>query len=1113
MSKERVFEYIEQLKQELLKKFNKEKVEEIFDKYTNAFSEDYLLDYTVNEIIEDIEKIESLSETNQYAISLAKGKDFNIWQIKLLKYKDPVSLSRGLPIIENFGVKLFDEHPYKMNLQNGDTIHVCDFGVEVPSNLIDKLNDKELLNSFQDAIVEAFNRKIENDALNNLILYCGLNAHEITLLRAITHYLVQTSLPFSYQYLGECLRNYPSIAKNLFGLFKYRFDLSAHDEKIADKIRNDINKELLDVNNLNEDRILKSYLAVIDAMLRTNYYQRDLNNNIKSYISFKLESGKLSFLPLPKPLYEIFVYSRRFEAIHLRGGRVARGGLRWSDRREDFRTEVLGLVKAQIVKNSVIVPTGSKGGFVCKKLPNISDREAYMAEGIACYKSFIAGLLDITDNMVAEKIISPKDVICYDENDPYLVVAADKGTATFSDYANEMSKQYNFWLGDAFASGGSAGYDHKKMGITAKGAWESTKRHFRHLGIDCQSQDFTVIGIGDMAGDVFGNAMLLSKHIRLLAAFNHQHIFLDPNPDAFKSFVERQRLFKLPRSSWADYNVNEISAGGGVYERSLKTIPLSSEVKNWLQVNVDSMTPSELINSILKAKADLLYNGGIGTYIKSESESNEMVKDKANDLLRVNGNQLKVKVVVEGGNLGATQLGRVEFAKSGGNIYTDAIDNSAGVDCSDHEVNIKILFSSIMQHTKMNEEERNKILESMTDEVAALVLRDNYLQTEILRYASARSIELFNIQINFIDKLEKLGILDRKIEFLPNQQEIIERQRLGIGLTMPELSVLLAYSKINLDKEILNIDLSNEIYSELLINYFPSFLQQHYLEYIKNHYLHKQIISNQLANLIVNRMGITFMSRFEDEFNVGAAKIIESFWTVYKLIDAQNIFKQIEDLDNKVSADIQVIMLIRFKKALERMVRLVMREGHNFSLVEQYFQDMKQLFELLPTLRDSSKFIEVANMEKKFLDAGVPHNLAQIMGRSGDIPQLLNIIILAHETKRSLKTVAKHYFSIGEVLRFDWLRKNLIALPENNKWQALSRSALLTDGFRLYSNLVRRALLSTSATEENFIQVWMEKDKMRIQRIKQMFDELQGYKVIDLAMLSAILRELEKVIV
>lgn len=1109
---------LEQLKTNLLTQFDKNETENLYKKYAHVFSDEYLNSYSTIEIANDIVMIDKLSTSNQYAITLSKGQGdrADVWQIKLFRYNEPVSLSRGLPLIENFGVKLLDEQPRKIILGNKDTVYVCDFGVMVPTECIENLENTEIVNNLKEAIIAAFNREIENDSLNRLVLLSGLDANQIVILRGISHYIIQTALPFSKQYLKECLTRYPDVSKNLFLMFDAKFNVNNHSIEKTMEYKNKIAQELTTVSNIDDDSILKAYLTILDTMLRTNYYQVDSNGLRKPYISFKLESNKLAFLPKPKPLYEIFVYSMKFEGVHLRGGKVARGGLRWSDRKEDFRTEVLGLVKAQIVKNSVIVPTGSKGGFICKKLPAITDRDAYFTEGIACYKGFISGLLDITDNIVLGSVTPPKNVIRYDDNDAYLVVAADKGTSTFSDYANELSLQYGFWLGDAFASGGSAGYDHKKIGITARGAWESAKRHFRHLGINIQSEDFSVIGVGDMAGDVFGNGMLLSKHIKLKAAFNHQHIFLDPNPgpNLEVSFIERQRLFNLPRSSWADYDKSKISTGGGIYERSLKSIPLSDEVKVMLKTSATELSPNELINKILKLDVDMFYNGGIGTYVKAETESNEMVRDKANDGLRVNGSELRAKVVVEGGNLGVTQLGRIEFAKLGGFICNDAIDNSAGVDCSDHEVNIKILFADIIQKTGMSTNERNKILEIMTDDVSSLVLRDNYLQTQVLRYADSRAKELFSLSINFMEKLEKYGELDRNVEFLPNAHEVIERQRTGNGLTMPELAVLLAYSKIRINKEILESDIVDDAtFTELLYNYFPKYLQDNYRKNISCHFLRKEIIANQLANLIVNRMGITFISRFEDELRIESPQIIRAFWTAYKLLDAESLLTQIEGLDNKVNADTQVKMLIRVKKSIERLTRWILRnikDGASINeLLNTYSEPVTRLMNFIPDLLSSTDYPEVAALENSFLINNVPENLAKLIARSSIFPQLIDIASLAKDVDHDLYAIACNYFYLGRILRIDWIRKCLIALPENNKWQALSRSALLADGYLIYSTLVRRAVsFASSKNDPRFASSWIQEEETKVQQLNDMIDELQSYSTLDLAMLSAVVREL-----
>lgn len=1097
----------------LINKTGEHQATKLMNKYLEALPSDYFNDYSVEKIAEDIIKFENLHENNLYAIDINEGKlsDDSVWQIKLIRYNERVSLSRGLPIVENFGFKLLEEHPYEITLKDHNNIFVCDFIVEVPQHLVTKVYDQTIKQDLQDAIIATFARLAENDSLNKLVLYSGLTFREISLLRAVAHYLIQTTLPYSLQYTSECLKRYPQIAANFYHYFAAKFNINDCNLERAEQIKNQIIEKFNDVTSLDEDVILKAMLAVIDAMLRTNFYQG--NGIPKDYISFKLASAKIPFLPTPIPLYEIFVYSLRFEAIHLRGGKVARGGIRWSDRQEDFRTEVLGLVKAQIVKNSVIVPTGSKGGFVCKKLPDISQREAYLAEGTSCYKIFIAGLLDLTDNVINGAIIPPQDVICYDDDDPYLVVAADKGTASFSDVANEMAISYGFWLGDAFASGGSVGYDHKEMGITAKGAWESVKRHFRHLGINTQTDQFTVIGIGDMAGDVFGNGMLLSSKIKLLAAFNHEHIFIDPNPDLVNSLQERIRLFNLPQSSWANYDQLKISSGGGIFKRNSKAIILSSEIKQWLEIDDHSLSPNQLIHKILLAKADLLYNGGIGTYVKAENQSHEEVKDKTNDSTRINANQLQVKVLAEGGNLGVTQLARVEFAKIGGLSYTDAIDNSAGVDCSDHEVNIKILFADIMTTTTMNIEERNFTLAKMTDEVSELVLRDNYLQTQALEVAAHTPTKILAHHINLIKKLERCGELNRKNEYFPNDKELFARGADGNGLTLPELSVLMAYAKIHLDHELQKSSIHQDInFNELVINYFPQLMQEKYHSHIVNHRLYQQILCNQLANIVINRAGITFYSRFEDEFShFELINIIRAWWIGYKLMDGENIFTQIENLDNKINAAVQVELIIRMQKIIERTARWILRSVKDLTnitaTINNYQAAIVLLMKDISNLLDANIYNEVAQIENKLIKANVPLELSHIMARSTYIPQFLDIIMLTEKTERDLKVIAQNYFYAGRVLEIDWLRTHVIKLQRQNRWQAMVRSALIYDVYGIYHNSILTADRLTTKSDANFIQTIIDEHRDVVAKIRTMFEELQGYRELDLAMLSAATRE------
>lgn len=1093
----------------------------VFNKYKDGLTNKYLNDFPVATILEDIKAFEELTNYNKHVfISVSKYLSANNASIRLYSLNEKISLSRSLPIIENFGFSLIDETVNTINTNDGHVIHICDFSIEANGDEIQALNNEHICQGLSDALVATFDELNESDKLNQLVVKSQLNSKQVMLFRAISKYASQTNLPFSYDYINLCLVKHNEISANLFKLFEYKFCPIHNDKNTASDVAFQIKKALTKVASIDEDKILQTILSIVKAMLRTNYFQRDENDRNKEYISFKLESAKVLNLPKPIPLYEIFVYSKSFEAIHLRGGKVARGGLRWSDRPEDFRTEVLGLVKAQIVKNSVIVPTGSKGGFVCKKLPSITNREEYMTEGIRCYKLFISGLLDITDNLIAGKIIKPQNVVCLDGDDPYLVVAADKGTATFSDFANQVSIQYNFWLNDAFASGGSAGYDHKKMGITAKGAWESVKRHFRHLGVNTQQQDFTVIGIGDLMGDVFGNGMLLSKHIKLIAAFNHQHIFLDPNPDTGKSYNERVRMFNLPRSSWEDYDKSIISNGGGIYLRSSKTIKLTKEVQAWLEISETELAPNVLINLILKAKADLLYNGGIGTYIKAQSQSNEEVRDKANDELRVNGNELQVKVVGEGGNLGATQLGRIEYANNGGNIYTDAIDNSAGVDCSDHEVNIKILYSDIMHKTGLSIEERNKELESMTSDISRLVLQDNYLQTQALETARTRALYTSSQHGVLIRKLEEIGLLDRKVEFLPSEQEFVARREKGVGLSAPEMSVLLAYSKISIDQQIKSSGIiTRSDFDELLLSYFPKLLQEKYPEYIKSHYLRKEIIATMLSNLIVNRAGITFISRFKDEFNSELELIIQAWWVAYNLLNAEKLFQKAEALDNVIDADAQVSLFIGIEKSVERLCRWLIRYSRSKSitvvnsaeLIKNFAPKVAVLEKELDKIIQLEDYPDVAKVEKYFQEKNVPYEVYRLISRRSYIPQIMDIVLISTEHNLALDEVATNYYKFGRVLQIDWLRMNVLRLPRNNKWQILSRSALASDVYGLYRKIMLDAITSYS-NEGCFFDNWMARNEAKVEKLNQMFDELQGYQELDLAMISAAIREFANIV-
>ena len=904
-----------------------------------------------------------------------------------------------------------------------------------------------------------------------------------------------------------------------------RFDPAYPGERIDDE-KNIIAaiKETLDaVSNADEDRILRRFLAVMRATLRTNHYQSDKQGVRKPYLSFKIESAKVPELPEPRPLFEIFVYSPRFEGIHLRGGKVARGGLRWSDRPEDFRTEVLGLVKAQMVKNAVIVPVGSKGGFVLKMAPPSSDREAYMKEGVACYQNFLRGLLDITDNLVKGLVVPPQRVVRHDPDDPYLVVAADKGTATFSDYANAISIEYGHWLGDAFASGGSVGYDHKKMGITAKGAWESVKRHFREIadvhpgGIDTQSTDFTVAGVGDMSGDVFGNGMLLSKHIRLVAAFDHRHIFLDPNPDAARSFKERERMFALPRSSWEDYNKALISSGGGVFSRGAKTIAVTPEVKAALGITGvgDAMTPVELMRAILKAPVDLFYNGGIGTYVKASYQSNAEVGDRATDTLRINGNELRCKVVAEGGNLGFTQLGRIEYAQTGGRINTDAIDNSAGVDCSDHEVNIKILVGALIDAGKLAEEDRSAFLAGMTDEVGHLVLKDNYFQTQTLSVSGVRAEKLIDAQARFIRHQEKTGRLNRAVEFLPSDEEMSERKARKQGLTSPERAVLLAYSKMELFDELLKSDLIDDKYvADALITYFPTALQQKYLALMQKHPLKREIIATEIANSTINRTGSVFVHRMQEETGATAPEVVRCFILTRDIFVVGDLWNRIDALDGKVPAAVQNDMLIDAGRLVLRGTLWFLRRRTDrmpiAKVLEFFASGVATVSDRLPEYFSPEDLMALQDVEARLVGKGVPTDLASGAARLDAMYSVLDIVEISHELKREVALAAAVYFALAGKLGLRWLAGQVASLPYQSHWQAMARAAMRDDLANLQRQLASGVLkLSPELTDSDaLIQAWEKHHDKALTRMREVMADLKSARESDLAMLSVMLREL-----
>jgi glutamate dehydrogenase len=879
------------------------------------------------------------------------------------------------------------------------------------------------------------------------------------------------------------------------------------------------------VQSLDADRILRSFRAVVGAILRTNYYRRDAAGAPPAYLSFKLDPTHLEFLPRPRPRYEIFVYSPRIEGIHLRGGKVARGGLRWSDRREDFRTEVLGLMKAQMVKNALIVPVGSKGGFVVKRPPARGGREAQVSEAIACYRTFLSGLLDLTDNYVGGDVVAPERVVRYDDDDPYLVVAADKGTAAFSDIANEVAAGYGFWLGDAFASGGSHGYDHKRMGITARGAWESVRRHFRELGTDVAREPFTVVGIGDMSGDVFGNGMLRSPHIRLLAAFNHAHVFLDPDPDEPASFAERRRLFALSRSGWDDYDRSVISPGGGVYARSSKAIAITDEVRTALGIEGDNLAPAELISQLLRARVDLLFNGGIGTYVKASAESQLDAGDRANDSVRVDGAQLRCRVVVEGGNLGLTQRGRIEYALCGGHdgeggqINTDAIDNVAGVNCSDHEVNIKILLGQLTASGEMSGGDRNDLLRQMTDAVADEVLDGSYTQTQAMSLARRQATAMIDVHARLIRHLEQIAGLDREIEFLPSEDALATRRADRRGLTGPELATLMAYCKIHLYIALLDSDLPEDpsLVADLE-RYFPAPLPDRYATQMRTHRLRRELIATIVANQLVDRAGTTFAFRLGEETGASAPQLARAYAVGREVFAMRQFWADVEALDDRIEAGTQLAMLSDGRRLVERAARWLVRSlGRSpidvVATTARFRDGAGALAGALPEVLVGDDRASFEDRRAELDAAGVPGPLAR---RVASMPALLSVFDVVEEseiTGTAAPEVMAVYFGIGSRLGLDWLRDRILELPRNDRWQALARAALRDDLYEMHRALTRDVLGSAAAPAgPGAIEAWLAANDATVQRAQSVVADVQAARTYDTTTLPVALRELKNLL-
>jgi glutamate dehydrogenase len=1109
----------DELRQALLEAHGEGDGVKLFRRYLAAFPTAYRSDWSAADAVEDIDRLEQLEDRGGAIVHLYRRESDRSGLIRCKLYSSTgVSLSEVLPTFEHMGTRAVDERPYEIKPQGSPPAWIYDFGLRCSAEDVERVRDV-----FEDVFIAARRGRLEDDRLNGLVLAAALTGREIVVLRAIARYLRQAGIAYSDAYMERTLLGHPDIARLIVMLFIARFDPGRPDGERAGQLDRTLTMAIEGVASLDEDRILRGFLSVVRATLRTNFFRRDESGEARPFLSFKLEPGEIQLLPRPRPKFEVFVYSPRFEAVHLRGGKVARGGIRWSDRREDFRTEILGLMKAQMVKNALIVPVGAKGGFVLKR-PGGEGGDALREEAIACFRMFLSGLLDLTDNIVDQKVVTPPMVVRYDEDDTYLVVAPDKGTASFSDIANEVSATYGYWLGDAFASGGSHGYDHKQMGITARGAWDSVKRHFRGLGVDVQSNDFTVVGIGDMSGDVFGNAMLLSPHIKLLAAFDHRHVFLDPDPDPEASFAERKRLFDQERSSWAEYDPSLISDGGGVHDRTAKSISITEQVKQALAIDADELPPQELIRAILRAPADLLFNGGIGTYVKASGESQPDVGDKANDAVRVDGRELRCRVVGEGGNLGFTQRGRIEYALSGGPegeggaIYTDSIDNVAGVNTSDHEVNIKILLDSLVLRGKLHEDERNGLLVEMTGAVADQVLYASYTQTQAISLALCQAAPMIDVHARLIRRLEQVAGLDRELEFLPSDETISDRKAAHAGLLAPELAIVMAYCKIHLYTRLLDSDLPQDEYlAHDLERYFPPPLER-YAEQMREHRLRREIVATVVANQLVDRAGTTFAFRLGEETGASPYMLARAFAIAREVFQMRSFWAQVERLDNEVGAEVQLRMLITGRALVERATRWLVRKSDEGVPIEdavrRYQPGVERLAAAIPEMLDGVAREGLATRQAELREAGVSEELAARVAAMPSLPPVFDIVAVADDTGREFEDVMRTYFALASRIELGWLRDRIYELPRGNRWQALARAALRDDLLSTHRELTRQVLEAAGGDQgaEEAIEAWATRNEAALERCLSVLADIRASRTYDNTTLPVALREVRALI-
>jgi len=1116
---EACYSWSERMHDTLVEEFGEEQGTKLSNLYREAFPAGYREDFVPRAAINDLQRIASLESGEPIATAFYRmiGDPAQRLHFRICHADAPIPLSDVIPVLEHLGLRVLGENPYDIRRSDGRIFWIHDFSLNYDAQ--DELDVQSVAYQFKQAFAHVWSGDAENDSFNKLILLTNMHWRDVAMLRAYARYMKQIRFNISENFIAEALLRYPLVAEKLVRLFYILFDPNYVTEGRA-LAGSEAEREIVDalehVSNLNDDIIFRLYLNLIKATQRCNFFQRDEAGCHLPTLAFKLHPRLIEQVPKPRPMFEIFVYSPRMEGVHLRGGKVARGGLRWSDRLEDFRTEILGLVKAQQVKNSVIVPVGAKGGFVCKRAPTEGGRDAMLAEGIACYQLFIQSLLDITDNLVEGDIVPPADVVRWDDDDPYLVVAADKGTATFSDIANEISLRNGFWLGDAFASGGSQGFDHKKMGITARGAWVSVQRHFRQLGVDVQQEDFTVVGIGDMAGDVFGNGMLLSQHIRLCAAFNHLHIFIDPNPDAAASFVERQRLFNLPCSSWEDYDKSLLSAGGGIFSRAAKSIAISTEMKHRFNIDADKLTPNELISALLTSPVDLLWNGGIGTYVKAASESHADVGDKANDGLRVNGGDLHCKVIGEGGNLGCTQRGRIEYSLQGGLCNTDFIDNSAGVDCSDHEVNIKILLNDVVVAGDMTEKQRNQLLASLIDPVAELVLKNNFRQAQALTIAQSDAPLRIQEHQELIHLLESQKLLDRRLENLPSDEDVAERRIHGQGMSRPEFAILMSYVKGILKEVLAEECLADDQYiNQAAEHAFPELLRSTYHENIFQHKLHNEIVATQMANDVVNHMGLTFVHRLHESTGASFKDILKSYVFIRDVFDIKGYWQHIEASDGLVSADVQMEMLHGLIRLGQRATRWGLRNRRQSLDVAQeislFTPQVKRIIDNMLGLLKGRGLECWRGRFDALLSKGSDERLAHFIASSSMLYSSLGIIDAAKQSGDELLTVAEVFFDIGEQLELDWFASQLTQLKVESHWQALARETFMDDldwQHRALTVNVLNCMREMACDLEGCKTDWLARNSVHIARWQQVLNQLKNADSVDFAMYSVATREL-----